>query len=75
VSDAPVLVVWRDAHFDFEWDETDDRADYLVETVGWVVRDGPKFLSLAHERLPNGDGWRAVTHIPLGDIETRKEFA
>jgi hypothetical protein len=64
VSDAPILVIWRDAWFEFDHDETEERADYLVETVGWIVDDGPKFLSIAQERLPNGDGFRAVTHIP-----------
>jgi hypothetical protein len=75
VSDAPILVIWRDAWFEFDHDETEERTDYLVETVGWVVNDGPKFLSIAQERLPNGDGFRAVTHIPVSTIETRKEFA
>jgi len=74
VSDKPILVVWRDAFFQFD-EEEDERADYLVETVGWVLKDGPKFLVLAQERLPDGDGWRAITHIPLDIIESRKEFA
>jgi hypothetical protein len=58
----PILVTWRDAHFDFE--ERDVRTDYLVHTVGFVVKEGPLFLSVAQEVLPDGDGYRAVTHIP-----------
>lgn len=66
-----VLVTWRDAWFDFDGDDdTESRADYLVTTVGFVLRDGPRFLSLAQEVLPDGDGFRAVTHIPRKVIES-----
>ena len=61
-----VLVTWRDAWFDFdEPDPQDARADYLVSTVGFLVRQGPRFVSVAQEVLPDGDGFRAVTHIPV----------
>jgi hypothetical protein len=65
---APELVVvtWRDAWFDFADDEVRD--DYLVRTVGFVVADGPRFVSVAQELLPDEDGFRAVTHIPRGMI-------
>ncbi len=60
-----VLVTWQDAWFDFdEPDPQDVRADYLVRTVGYLVRRGPRFVSVAQEILPDGDGFRAVTHIP-----------
>lgn len=66
-----VLVTWRDAWFDFdEPDPEDARADYLVETVGFLVRSGPRFVSVAQEILPDGDGFRAVTHIPTAVVET-----
>ena len=73
-SDPPefplVLVTWRDAWFDFdEPDPEDVRADYLVRTVGFLVRRGPRFVSVAQEVLPDGDGFRAVTHIPLAIVE------
>ena len=65
-----VVVTWRDAFFDFDFDEPEDaRADYLVRTVGFVARDGPRFLSLAQEVLPDADGYRAITHIPRAVIE------
>ena len=74
-SDPPefplVLVTWRDAWFDFdEPDPEDARADYLVSTVGYLVRRGPRFVSVAQEILPVGDGFRAVTHIPVAVVET-----
>jgi hypothetical protein len=65
-----VLVTWRDAWFDFdEPDPEDARADYLVNTVGYLVRSGPRFVSVAQEILPDGDGFRAVTHIPVAVVE------
>ena len=71
-SECPlVLVTWRDAWFDFdEPDPEDVRADYLVDTVGFLVRRGPRFVSVAQEILPDGDGFRAVTHIPVAVVET-----
>jgi hypothetical protein len=60
-----VMVTWRDAYFDFDQQTAEEpRADYLVHTVGFLVNEGPKFISLAQEVLPDGDGFRAVTHIP-----------
>jgi len=66
-----VLVEWHDAWFDADQSGPDDcRADYVVKTVGFLVGDGPRFLSIAHEILPDDDGFRAVTHIPLAIVET-----
>jgi hypothetical protein len=64
-----VLVTWRDAWFDFD-QSNDDRADYLVSTVGFVVGEDPRFVSVAQEVLPDGDGFRAVTHIPRSVVES-----
>jgi hypothetical protein len=71
-DDLPlVLVTWRDAWFDFDGEDAgESRPDYLVTTVGFVLRDGPRFLSLAQEVLPDGDGFRAVTHIPRSVVES-----
>src|SRR4029079_3599590 len=50
-----VLVIWRDAFFDFDQADPDDiRPDYLVHTVGFLLAQGPKFVSLAQEVLPDG---------------------
>ncbi len=65
-----VLVSWHAAWFDFEEaDPQDCRTDYLVRTVGFLVNEGPRFLSIAQEVLPDGDGFRAVTHIPISIVE------
>lgn len=62
------LVVWRDAHFSLDDDR--DQDDYLVRTVGWVSEDG-RFLRVESERLPDDDGARAVSRIPLGMVVER----
>jgi hypothetical protein len=72
ISDhALVMVTWHDAWFDFDQqDDQEPRADYLVHTVGFLLSEGPRFISLAQEVLPDGDGFRAVTHIPLAIVES-----
>jgi hypothetical protein len=65
-----VLVRWRDAWFDFERDPSGWRDEYLVQTVGFLVREEPGVVSLAQELLPGRDGYRAITHIPRGVIES-----
>jgi hypothetical protein len=70
------VVSWRDAFFDYDLkDAADRRAEYLVETVGFVVAEGPRFLSIAMEVLPDGEGFRGVTHIPLSIIERRSPLS
>ena len=65
-----VLVTWRDAFFDIDQTTIEDfRPDYLVQTVGFLVADGPIFVSLAQEILPDDEGYRAVTHIPRAVVE------
>ena len=64
------MVEWHDAWFDVDLESPDGcRQDYLVHTVGFLVSDGPRFVSLAQEILPDGEGLRAVTHIPLPIVE------
>jgi len=66
-----VMVTWRDAYFDFDQQGAEDpRSDYLVHTVGFLLSETPKFISLAQEILPDGDGYRAVTHIPRSIVES-----
>jgi hypothetical protein len=65
-----VVADWHDAWFDFEQSTLEDfRQAYLVRTVGFLVGEGPRFVSLAQEILPDGEGFRAVTHIPLAIVE------
>ena len=64
------MVEWHDAWFDLDLESPDGcRQDYLVHTVGFLVSEGPRFVSLAQEILPDGEGLRAVTHIPLAIVE------
>jgi len=65
-----VLVRWRDAWFDFERDPSGWRDEYVVQTVGFLVREEPGVISLAQELLPGREGFRAITHIPRGVIES-----
>lgn len=66
-----VLVRWRDAWFDMEQDKLRGwRSEYLVQTVGFLVRDEPEVVSVAQELLPGHDGFRAITHIPRGVVES-----
>ncbi len=67
-----VLVRWQDAWFDFERDRASRgwRDEYIVQTVGFLVREEPGVVSVAQELLPGRDGFRAVTHIPTGVIES-----
>jgi hypothetical protein len=63
------LVVWRDAHaFREEPNEAPD--DYLIETVGWVEEDG-RWLRIIQEVLPDDDGRRGVTRVPIENVVQR----
>ena len=65
-----VLVEWHDAWFDFDQSGPEDcRPDYIVRTVGFLVAQTPRMVSLAQEILPDDDGFRAVTHIPAAIVE------
>ncbi len=64
------MVEWHDAWFDFDQGDPDDcRPDYVVTTVGFLLSEGPRSVSVAQELLPDGEGFRAVTHIPLPIVE------
>jgi hypothetical protein len=71
---AVVLVVWRDAHFDFN-EPDEPRGDYQVRTVGWVVDTDDLWISVAAEELPDDDGFRAITRIPRAVILKIERFA
>jgi hypothetical protein len=64
------LVEWHDAWFDHEQLAIEERrADYIVRTVGFLIDRSPKIVSVAQELLPDGEGFRAVTHIPAAVVE------
>jgi hypothetical protein len=66
-----VEVAWQDAWADHEESNLKDwRDEQPVSTVGWVVRDTKRVLSIANEIL-HGDEvhadettFRCITHIP-----------
>ena len=61
-----VVVEWLDAWFDQDQtDEDEFRTDYVVRTMGFLIGEGPHVITVAHEVLPEGEGFRAVTHIPV----------
>jgi len=63
-----VLVTWRDAWLDTDEPSSGYREDYMVSTVGWLVREDEHIVSVASELLPVGEGVRAVTHIPATSV-------
>lgn len=64
------MVTWRDAHFDFDQRSAEpERDDYLVHTLGFLIFEGGRFVSIAQEVLPDDDGFRAVSHIPRAVVE------
>ena len=69
VSKPLEIVAWRDAHFDLE-ESSKPRKDYIVQTVGWTSEE-EHFLVVRSEKLPKGEGYRAVTRIPHGMVVAR----
>lgn len=71
-----VEITWVDAfsHAD-EWVSLDDfPKDYLVKTIGYLVRDTKEYVSLAQQIQTVYDDGRMerVMNIPLGCIKERK---
>lgn len=60
-----ITVRWTDAYFDFDHDGENFHEDWPVETTGYYVCHGTRFLHFAMEVLPHGNGYRGMTHIPL----------
>jgi hypothetical protein len=66
-----VEVVYRDCWFEFTQPDTErGRADYLVSVVGFLLDNDGEWVSVASEALPEGDGFRAVTHLPVPVVQT-----
>ena len=64
------LVEWHDAWFEHDQLTIEDRrSDYLVRTVGFLIDEGPSVVSVAQELLPDGEGFRAITHVPVAVIQ------
>jgi hypothetical protein len=63
-------VVWYDAWFDFDPPGDGYKDEFVVTTIGFLVRETDEVLSLAAERLPD-EGFRAITHIPKACVRSR----
>lgn len=64
-----VIVEWHDAWFDVDLESVEcRRPNYLVRTMGFLLSDGP-VVSVAQEMLPDGEGFRAVTHVPVSLVQ------
>ena len=69
-----VIVEWHDAWFDVDLEAVERRRpDYLVRTIGFLIADGP-VISVAQEVLPEGEGFRAVTHVPASLVQRMVEL-
>lgn len=58
-----VIVTWRDAYGTADVAHATDHAPVLVQTVGWLLCKDGKGLSVANERLADGQ-FRGNTFIP-----------
>lgn len=67
---APIVVEWRDAYHDFDFVSGDPYRDYIVKTNGFYVGHDKTWLHLVMEILPDGDGYRGLSHIPLVLLQT-----
>ena len=67
-GEVMVRITWRDAYFDL--DETTQREDFIVTTMGYLVPGLPRFVHIASEKTP--EGFRAMTHIPVENIIDRE---
>jgi DNA-binding cell septation regulator SpoVG len=57
-----VRVDWVDALFELDGNGSPPDS-FDVETYGWIVGQNQTFVTVAGERLPDGQ-YRALTHIP-----------
>jgi hypothetical protein len=61
-----VLVTWRDAHSDMR---VRPHKSFFMHTVGWVVKAGPRWTTLAGEQGKWALGrYRGYTRIPTANV-------
>lgn len=66
-----VEVTWRDAFNEFDVGKLKDLpADYIVYTVGYLLSQNKRFITLAQETLPGTNGWRNVSRIPVPLVQS-----
>lgn len=69
-----VLVTWLDAEISNSWGEVpkeEDVEDTLVETLGFLVKESNKYLTIASTLAD--DHTNAVTRIPVGMVKSIKK--
>lgn len=78
MSDEPIVkITWKDAWYDADYvDESDFADEFVIETVGFLVRRGEHAISIATERQPEEGKarWRGVTHIPWPMVVSVEEL-
>lgn len=78
-----VLLVWEDAHGDptrqvWSLEELVAHQPLIVESLGWILIEDPRGVTLAQERIQNEDGtfsYRGVGFVPRGMIRSVQTLA
>ena len=72
-----VILSWNDAHTDtneFSLSELEEiHKPWKIETVGWLLREDTKGISLANEKTGT-DTYRGYTFVPLGMVISVKPY-
>ena len=67
-----MLIRWQDASHDCHGQKPDEMVqDYLLETVGFFVKETDTHVSISHEACRRDGTFRHTTHIPLSLIQER----
>lgn len=74
-----VVVVWDDAHGSEHREVTEDDFPHrpiIMTTLGWLLRDDEKGVSLAHEHAADTDStcYRGHSFIPRGMVRSVTPF-
>ena len=69
-----VYVEWEDSSTTFGWHEEHDDEPLVIQSVGILVREGKKSVTLSTSRAVNGDYVDQIT-IPRRAIRTMRKVA
>lgn len=71
------LITWHDAgsnEDDLSWsDDPGEDGDIVIKTVGWVVKETVKYITVAMDLADDGQT-HTRSRIPVGMIQSRKEL-
>lgn len=72
-----VRILWRDAEHMIKDTWTDDESvqefadeDYLLVTVGWIMKKTDKYYTIASDWDEHLDNWGAVRKIPVSMVQS-----